>query len=226
MPIGRMIRAKAIDDERLNSVSIEAEFLFWKFIVACDRDGRLKASPRYINKAFFGLRDYTDAQVEGWLHELWNCKKNGKGLVEIYEVEGRRYLWLPGFLHEQSGSWLKWVRLKEAPSIIPAPPTEQEKTKQGRGASAPLKQKLGEFLNVFLLPPEYEKLIVKFGETDTKERIDKLSTYKKSKGVNYKDDYATILNWSRRDKEKDGANRANPRAVLKPDQYTRPENLA
>ena len=118
-----MIRAKAIDDERLNSVSVEAEFLFWKFIIACDRDGRLKASPRYINKAFFGLRDYTDQQVEGWLHELFTCKKNGKGLIEIYEVEGRRYLQLPGFLHEQSGSWLKWVRLKEAPSIIPAPPS-------------------------------------------------------------------------------------------------------
>ena len=222
MPIGRMIRAKAIDDERLNSVSVEAEFLFWKFIIACDRDGRLKASPRYINKAFFGLRDYTDQQVEGWLHELFTCKKNGKGLIEIYEVEGRRYLWLPGFLHEQSGSWLKWVRLKEAPSIIPAPPSNEppapEKTKA-------VKQTFGEFRNVFLLGQEYDKLIVKFGEVDAKAKIEKLSAYKKSKGVSYKDDYATILNWSRRDKENDGIGKANPRPVPKPREYTRPEDL-
>lgn len=88
--------------------------------------------------------------------------------------------------------------------------------------SVPLKQKLGEFLNVLLTTGEHEKLVTKFGETGTKGRIEGLSAYKKSKGVNYKDDYATIVNWSRRDKETSGSNQRNPRPVLKPGEYTPP----
>lgn len=57
----------------------------------------------------------------------------------------------------------------------------------------------GEFKNVLLLPEELTKLYNKFGERDANERIEKLSAYKKSKGKHYDSDYATILNWARKD---------------------------
>jgi len=55
------------------------------------------------------------------------------------------------------------------------------------------KEKYAEF--IFLLPEEYEKLINQHGEKNTKTLIEILNNYKGSKGVKYKSDYLTILNW-------------------------------
>jgi len=40
---------------------------------------------------------------------------------------------------------------------------------------------------------------VRFGERDTGERIERLSGYLRQTGKRYKDHYATILNWARRE---------------------------
>ena len=66
------------------------------------------------------------------------------------------------------------------------------------------KRKYGEFQNVLLPGETYQKLKDKLN-TRTDEFIEKLSAYMKSTGRTYKDHYATILNWYRREKEgKDG----------------------
>lgn len=54
---------------------------------------------------------------------------------------------------------------------------------------------------VLLSSVEYSKLVDEFGEDLTKQKIEKLSLYKQSSGKSYKSDYATILNWDRKDKE-------------------------
>lgn len=54
----------------------------------------------------------------------------------------------------------------------------------------------GEFKNVKLTKNEYNKL----KENNLLPYIEKLSAYMKSKGKQYKSHYATILNWSRKDK--------------------------
>lgn len=59
------------------------------------------------------------------------------------------------------------------------------------------KKKYGEFKNVLLTEEEYEKIKDKKME----QYIDKLSIYIESKGNKYKSHYATILNWSRKEKE-------------------------
>ncbi len=46
---------------------------------------------------------------------------------------------------------------------------------------------------------EHNKLIEKFGQRDTNDRIERLSLYKKSTGKKYKCDYSTILAWARKD---------------------------
>lgn len=48
---------------------------------------------------------------------------------------------------------------------------------------------------VFMLKRDYDKLVIKNGECNTKKFIDKLNNYKGSTGKKYKDDYLTILNW-------------------------------
>ena len=63
---------------------------------------------------------------------------------------------------------------------------------------------------VTLLEEEYEKLLVQFGEQDTKDRITRLSLYKHSTGKKYKSDYATILNWARKDDAEKGGESAEP----------------
>jgi DnaD/phage-associated family protein len=124
MPEGRLINRKIVDNERLAAVPFEAEGLFWRMILFLDREGRLSfpANATLIRNKLFPLRDFTVQQVEEWLRVLAGQKKDGKGLIELYEVEGRRYLWMPGFKGEQSKSWLNTVYYREAPSDIPAPP--------------------------------------------------------------------------------------------------------
>jgi len=60
------------------------------------------------------------------------------------------------------------------------------------------KVKYGEFGNVLLVKKSYEKLISIFGEKGANERIENLSTGIASKGYKYKDHYATILSWERK----------------------------
>lgn len=49
--------------------------------------------------------------------------------------------------------------------------------------------------NVSLYDFEYKELINTYGENKTKKCIEELSLYKKSKGVEYKSDFATIKRW-------------------------------
>lgn len=56
-----------------------------------------------------------------------------------------------------------------------------------------IKEKFNE--NVFLYDYEYKQLIEEYGENKTKKCIEELSLYKKSKGVEYDSDYATIKRW-------------------------------
>lgn len=52
---------------------------------------------------------------------------------------------------------------------------------------------------VRLTESEYSKLIEKFGEKGTKDKIENLNNYIGSKGKKYKSHYHTILNWSKKD---------------------------
>ena len=60
------------------------------------------------------------------------------------------------------------------------------------------KEKYGEFQNVLLTDEEYHKL----EKSNLLPYIEKLSSYIASKGKKYKSHYATILNWSRKEKPK------------------------
>lgn len=83
----------------------------------------------------------------------------------------------------------------------------------------------GEFNNVFLTDEQYQKLMDRFGAAGVSERIENLSNGIERKGYKYKNHYAVILAWDRKDnKEKEsGTHRRNHRTL--PQHYTRPEDL-
>ncbi len=64
------------------------------------------------------------------------------------------------------------------------------------------KHKYGEYNNVMLTDDELRKLRSEY--SDWRERIERLSCYIESKGTKYKNHYATIRNWARRDGVENG----------------------
>ena len=61
------------------------------------------------------------------------------------------------------------------------------------------KHKYGEFKNVLLTDEEYQKLTETY--PDAKDRIERLSEYIASTGKEYKNHYATIRSWAKRDEQ-------------------------
>ena len=113
-----------------------------------------------------------------------------------------------------------------SPSSPHTPYYPKSKVKETKGKDIKenpqiIKGKYGEFNNVLLTDKEYQKLIERFGNQQTKDLIEKLSAYLASKGKRYKSHYATILNWQRRDKESGKAHhsRALPKAYTPTPNY-------
>ena len=73
--------------------------------------------------------------------------------------------------------------------------TKKQNTKK---QNTDIKREYGEFKNVLLTDEEYKKV----EELNALSQIENLSSYMASTGKRYKDHYATILNWDRRDKQK------------------------
>ena len=65
-----------------------------------------------------------------------------------------------------------------------------------------VKHKYGEFENVLLSDDEHKKLLERYPK-DLNQRIERLSGYVASTGKKYKDHYATIINWAKKDKPDD-----------------------
>lgn len=83
-----------------------------------------------------------------------------------------------------------------------------------------------EFPNVNkMTKEEHQKLIERFGEAGARDRVENLSLYIASKGDKYKNHYATILAWDKKDKGgQGGTHRQSPRRLKPRDSYTKPED--
>lgn len=77
--------------------------------------------------------------------------------------------------------------------------TDTEKDKRNTKEKLFITPLIGEFENVKLTEIQLGKLKEQFGENDANRRIEALSMYLASKGKKYKDHYATILTWARKE---------------------------
>lgn len=79
------------DSERINAVSEGAEVLYVRLIAQADDVGRYSADPKWVVTRLFTQRMFNSeidvAEVERRINELV-----GAGLIDLYEVNGKRYL--------------------------------------------------------------------------------------------------------------------------------------
>lgn len=177
MPRGRFESKSFYDNNRLNELPVETHFLFGGIFVVCaDREGRCKGDAKWVNSQVFSLRDYSDKEVEGWLDNLAEAKDDdtGLGLIERYSVNGRSYIWIPGFEKHQRGR----NKSREAESEIPPPPDELT-SKRGEASltTSPLpldKGDKGDDLKVARMIKYYED---ELGRTLTPTDLEKLKDF-------------------------------------------------
>jgi len=239
MPEARNIKRKIADNERINSLPVPARLLYDRLILFADKEARHHANPRLLLRRFFPLDDYSDEEMQGWLQGLNDAKKNGKGLIELYEVDGLKYMWLPGFEGEQSKTWLHGARNKEAESSIPPPPTLKEKREAIARVlepiiTTPFEDKLTEVIKG-ISGWEFDEAedlvwIRSLSEDFPNVTVDNLkacrdyhSNNPETKGPWKK----RIRNWLKKDQEfikegRSGTNRPNPRLLRDRSTYTEP----
>jgi hypothetical protein len=93
--------------------------------------------------------------------------------------------------------------------LIPLIPEEtqlnQVESTQRKGKESKVKESKKEYAEfVTLKEIEYQKLVEKFGQAKADDKIETLNLWKGSKGKKTASDYMTILDWDRRDQNKNG----------------------
>lgn len=118
MADGRLVKNKISKSGRVNRLPFGAALLFTWMITHLDCEGRMHGNPRVVKNVVLPLRPISVKQVDGWLNEMAAMTKNGHGLIVRYEVEGEKYIWMPGFEDEQTNL----RKDRERKSVIPPPP--------------------------------------------------------------------------------------------------------
>ena len=206
MPRIRYLKPEFFSDEDLADLTFQTRLAYAGLWCYADKEGRLEDRPKYLKAMIF---PYDNIDMDKQLEILTHPKRgNGVPFIQRYSVGDLKLI--------QILSWKKHQHLHhtERDSIFPPPPpfkdkdkdkdkdkAEEPESKLSNGSltvKSPLKEIHGEFQNVTLTQKEFHNLIEQFGEIGTKERIENLSQGIASKGYRYKNHYATILSWERK----------------------------
>lgn len=202
MPRGRILDKEAISQSRkLSLLSNDTGRLIYTWLLAhLDREGRFSADPSIIKGKVFSRIKMTFKKIDNCLTEMAQVK-----LITLYKADGDRYLQFTKFKEYQTHLD------REAPTKIPAPNKENiinSGVNPTKSDLVPLIQYNTTKLNtsevnkntyadfILMTPEEYQKLVNKYGEKNTKKFIEKLNN---TKGANrkliYTSDYYAILKW-------------------------------
>ena len=217
----RVLREVLLTSRKIDQLESQEFEFYIRLMLLVDDYGRYVADPVILRSRACPLREgLKSMQVRKWVDRLAEV-----GLILLYRSKGESFL--------QITNWSQ--RMRAAVSRYPSP--DDCRTDDGHmtvdcRASAPVvgdgvgvgddggdggdaqerhtrepPGRYGEFMNVSLTKEDHGKLMVRFGDRDAKERIERLSGYLKSTGKRYKDHYATILNWARKDEDQTGTTR-------------------
>ena len=215
----RILKESICTSDSIDSLKWFDEVLFYRLIVNCDDYGRFDGRMSVIKSRLFPLKnDLTAKNISDGISSLVS-----KGLVVLYEFEGKPFLYLPGWDHHQQ------VRSKKSKypdpmqidiicnqmiaddSICSRNPIRiQSESESGSNAPAcdkPLRV-FGKFNNVRLSDTERKELERLYGESCAAALIENFSQKMAGKGYQYKDHYAAILSWA----QKDGVKRADEKS--------------
>jgi hypothetical protein len=223
----RYLKPDFFTDEDLGELKFETRLTFAGLWCHADKAGRLEDRPKYLKAMIF---PYDNIDMEKQLDILATSKNHGSPFINRYESEdGKRLIQISAWERHQK------PHHTEKESIFLPPESESSKfcpphtpllKEKGMGmekqleastrlkdgeitVKEPLKKKYGEFQNVTLSDEEKKKLIEKFGKNLAKRKIEELSMYLASKGKKYKNHYATILSWDRKNREEKGNDLTN-----------------
>ena len=138
---------------------------------------------------------------KGWRIIKFKFTQNGDNLLVNKRLENVREQQAKyRELQSEKGKLSAEKRWKDHITVVKKRLQPKDNTSSSTSTSKDIKNKdiYGEFSNVKLTQEEYSKLITKFGEPATKEKIENLSIYLASKGKKYANHYATILTWDRK----------------------------
>lgn len=111
----RNIKPGFFKNDQLAACSTNARLLFIGLWCLADREGRCEDRPLRIKAEVF---PFDNVDIETLLAELANAPSDGDPLVVRYEVDGRKYLYLPGLVKHQR------FHTNEAQSVLPEPPRD------------------------------------------------------------------------------------------------------
>jgi hypothetical protein len=116
MPQWRKLHTRITESADFNDMPDDFTRLVWVLLpLGLDREGRSLDNPALIRSRIMPLREDVTLEMIGAALD-WFADR---GMLVRYEVDGRRYFYVPTFSAYQGNTH------KEAPSIYPAPPQEQ-----------------------------------------------------------------------------------------------------
>lgn len=213
----RILKESICTSEQLSELTWFEEVLFYRLIVSCDDFGRFDGRVAVIKNHLFPLKEnLTMKNVQNAIDKLARA-----GLISLYEVDGRPFLFLP--------TWAKHQSQRATKSKYPQPPEINCKQLQANdfnclqmfqysysysysnaysiseSENAPAREEngkkpFGEYANVMLTEAERAELVKRYGKT-AERLIDVFSRKLKAKGYKYDDHFAAIVLWA----EEDGA---------------------
>ena len=214
MPRRRMIDPNIWQSEDFSKLSLLAKLVFIGMFSLADDEGKGRGKPIYLKSVLFPYDDTMRLiDVEKTLSEI-----SSNMSVTFYSHDGNEYYIM--------NNWKKWQTVdKPQPSKIPNPTPiandsrtvldsvendsrliEENIREVNVGEENTAKHTpdvfFGEFQHVRMTQAAYDKLVGRFGEKAVLKKIVSLDCNiqnKVKKYCDYKDHYATILNWCKKD---------------------------
>ena len=218
MPRKRMINPNFWRDEKIGQCTHMERLLFQGLWTFAEDNGVGRANPLLIKADVFPYDTLREADITKALNKLASL-----GLIILYEVDGQKYYKVTNFTKHQKINRPSACTLPEPPEVALTEPSlsthgaltleenireenirEDKLSKEKENIPAREKKQFGEFGNVKLTDEEYDTLCSRFSKEETNKAIEELSVYMQSKGKAYKDHYATLINWCKRNLEKSG----------------------
>lgn len=111
--------------EKIDLLTSSAEVFFTRLIMKADDHGCFHANPKLLKAALFPLREVPDMHIEEWLGEC-SCH----GIIQMYSVDGKRYLKIIDFGQRLRTMVSKFPQPADSPLTIDrAPLTDVSKSR-------------------------------------------------------------------------------------------------
>lgn len=193
----RMFTKMIVDSDAFLDMPLSAQALYFHLNMRADDDGFVN-NPKRIQKLIGGSED--DLRLLLAKRFILGFES---GVIVIKHWRMHNLLRKDRYHPTQYQDEMKELAVKDNGSYTWQPLGNQLATEVSKGKDREVKDRLGEFGNVALTQEEKTKLIQQIGINEFENYVARLDLYIAQKGKKYKSHYATILNWYRRDHEKE-----------------------